>query len=158
MAMPTAAGAARRAPAPLPSGSAGEYDASSWAWGGSGEWPGTTRSAAWAGGSSWGSQPTVSWNGAESSDPQSSAPSWNSWEPSQTRYSAPATTSAAPEPSSTSIGDTFEGDITYFSPGMGSCGVANSESDYIVALNVGQPFQSFRCVLILIPVSIRVLR
>lgn len=47
-----------------------------------------------------------------------------------------AATSATPAPGSGSLSSTnlFTGDLTYYTPGLGSCGVTNSESDMIVAL------------------------
>jgi hypothetical protein len=153
MVMPPAAGAVRRAPAPLPSWNAGEYDVGSWApqswtsewspnsakWGGSSsERSDVPTSTAWAGDSSWGSEPTSSWNEAAFSNPGSSAPSWNNWEPSQKWSSAQAAISAAPEQSPSPADGTFSGDITYYSPGMGSCGVVNFDSDFVVALNAPQ--------------------
>jgi hypothetical protein len=33
-------------------------------------------------------------------------------------------------------GTVFTGEITYYAPGLGSCGITNTESDYIVALAV----------------------
>lgn len=30
----------------------------------------------------------------------------------------------------------FQGDMTYYAPGLGSCGLTNTESDHIVALSV----------------------
>jgi hypothetical protein len=80
MALPPAAEAVRRAPAPLPLRSSAGAGGGSWApqswtiewspssagWGGSSEWSGMPTSTAWAGGSSWESEPTSSWNGAGS--------------------------------------------------------------------------------------------
>lgn len=70
--------------------------------------------------------------------------------PPTTTSAAPVTTSAAPPaysspaaaPSSAPSGgkgaapsgETFTGDLTYYTPGMGSCGVTNTDSDAIVAL------------------------
>ncbi|KAI7002085.1 hypothetical protein KC359_g82 [Hortaea werneckii] len=71
---------------------------------------------------------------------------------STSEYVAPTTTSVAPvpsayEPSSTSAapastadsapGSTYTGDITHYSPGLGSCGWTSSSSDNIVAIAHG---------------------
>jgi len=49
-----------------------------------------------------------------------------------------AYSSAAPQPSASSgsspSGTTHTGDITYYAPGLGSCGVTNGPSDHIVAM------------------------
>jgi len=64
--------------------------------------------------------------------------------PVATTSAAPSraqTTSAPAAPSatggSTPGGAKFSGDITYYTPGLGSCGITNSESDHIVALAEG---------------------
>uniref|UniRef100_A0A060TEI0 ARAD1D07700p n=1 Tax=Blastobotrys adeninivorans TaxID=409370 RepID=A0A060TEI0_BLAAD len=54
---------------------------------------------------------------------------------------APTSSSSSAAPSSTGgsgSGETFSGDATYYTPGLGACGWENSESDKIVALNVAQ--------------------
>lgn len=64
--------------------------------------------------------------------------------PAATTSAAPTraqTTSAPAAPSatggSTPSGAKYTGDITYYTPGLGSCGVTNTESDHIVALAIG---------------------
>lgn len=61
-------------------------------------------------------------------------------------YQAPATTSAAPAPSSydssssgssssnPAAGESFTGELTYFTPGMGACGETSGENDAMVAI------------------------
>ncbi|KAF2461521.1 RlpA-like double-psi beta-barrel-protein domain-containing protein-containing protein [Lineolata rhizophorae] len=62
--------------------------------------------------------------------------------PSTSSEEAPVSLSTA-EPNissssgSSSSGETFTGDITYYTPGLGSCGFTNSEGDDIVALAAG---------------------
>lgn len=56
-----------------------------------------------------------------------------------TSSSAPAAESSS---SSSGSGETFEGEATYYTPGLGACGWTNSDSDFIAALNVDQ-FNSF---------------
>lgn len=52
-------------------------------------------------------------------------------------YSPPAASPSSPPPSSGGNGQTYTGDLTYYTPGLGSCGVTNSASDAIVALAEG---------------------
>ncbi|KAJ2743605.1 hypothetical protein GGI20_003611 [Coemansia sp. BCRC 34301] len=50
---------------------------------------------------------------------------------------APATSQAL-QPTAGNSGDTFTGDGTYFSPGLGSCGRTNSDTDLIAAIPAPQ--------------------
>ncbi|KAJ2799487.1 hypothetical protein H4R21_003527, partial [Coemansia helicoidea] len=56
--------------------------------------------------------------------------------PVQSPAPAKPTTPATPPPASG--GGTFRGDGTYFSPGLGSCGKVNTDSDLIAAINAPQ--------------------
>lgn len=54
--------------------------------------------------------------------------------PSSTSSSA-APSSTAPSGDGSAYGPTYSGDITYYTPGTGSCGLVNSSSDPIVAIS-----------------------
>lgn len=72
---------------------------------------------------------------------QPPAPTTTSTSSQQQAPSSSSSSSAAPSSTgggSGGSGQTFSGDATYYTPGMGACGWTNSESDKIVALNVDQ--------------------
>lgn len=72
------------------------------------------------------------------------APTTSTWVAPTSQAPAPSSQAPAPAPSPSSSpsggsggapsGNTYSGDITYYTPGLGSCGVTNSDSDSIVAL------------------------
>lgn len=63
--------------------------------------------------------------------------------PVTTSSSAPAATQTEGSGSGSSgSGETYTGQATYYTPGLGACGVTNTASDFIAALNVDQ-FNSF---------------
>ncbi|KAI1500830.1 RlpA-like double-psi beta-barrel-protein domain-containing protein-containing protein [Biscogniauxia marginata] len=47
--------------------------------------------------------------------------------------------------SSASSGSSYTGDITYYTPGLGSCGTTNSDSEHVVALASSQFASSSPC-------------
>lgn len=64
---------------------------------------------------------------------------------SSSSSSAPSSSSSSDsgsDDSGSGSGETFKGDATYYTPGLGACGETSSESDYIVALNSPQFHQS----------------
>ncbi|WLF80303.1 Lytic transglycosylase [Lodderomyces elongisporus] len=59
-------------------------------------------------------------------------------EPESVPQPAPALALALepePEPKPEQQGQTFSGDATYYSTGLGACGIVNTDSDYIIAIS-----------------------
>lgn len=60
--------------------------------------------------------------------------------PTTTEAAAPSSPAAAPSPPSSGggapSGKTYTGEMTYYTPGLGSCGITSSESEDVVALPV----------------------
>ena len=85
-----------------------------------------------------------------SSPPEASAASWEATSqaaPTTSAYVAPTSQAPPPPPKQSSSppssgggapsGETYHGDITYYTPGVGSCGYTSTDSDPIVALAQG---------------------
>ncbi|KAJ2337309.1 hypothetical protein GGI00_000327 [Coemansia sp. RSA 2681] len=70
--------------------------------------------------------------------PAASRPAENAQVPSPAQATPAASAATQPTSGNSSGGDTFTGDGTYFSPGLGSCGLTNSDSDLIAAIPAPQ--------------------
>lgn len=85
--------------------------------------------------STWSPEPVTSVTSSAPYTPQtnyepSTSGTSTSTTPSKTTSSAPSNTGGS--------GDTFSGDATYYDVGLGACGVTNTDSELIAALNVEQ--------------------
>ncbi|KAJ1799716.1 hypothetical protein LPJ59_001640 [Coemansia sp. RSA 2399] len=79
-------------------------------------------------------------SGAQDAISSSSAPTAATTEQQQ-QADTPASSSASGDGGSSSGGgdsQTFTGDGTYYSPGLGACGITNTDSDLIAAINAEQ--------------------
>lgn len=65
------------------------------------------------------------------------APTTSTWVAPTTSAAAPSSTSTPAASGTSPSGSTYTGDITYYSAGLGSCGITNTDSDSIVALAHG---------------------
>ncbi|KAJ2120640.1 hypothetical protein IW147_004929 [Coemansia sp. RSA 720] len=79
------------------------------------------------------SSPVEASTPAEASTPVEETPTAQSSSPPQETSSDTAPTSGGG-----SSGETFSGDGTYYTPGLGSCGKTNTDSDLIAAINAPQ--------------------